>query len=102
MVAQGLHFILICKPSSHKGLYEALEVDRKGGFVERLRRTQWTGREHRIYDYQFTNGVPLRDGKDALEVNTPISPHPVGAGPKPRAPHAPPPPRPLILRIAVR
>jgi hypothetical protein len=69
LVAQRLHFILVCKPSSHPALYESLEVDRKGGFVDSLRRTEWTGREHLIYDYQFTNGVPLRDGKDALEVN---------------------------------
>lgn len=65
----GFHFILVCKPTSHRSLYESLEVDRKGGFVQSLQRTEWTGREHLIYDYQFCNEVPLRDGDDALEVN---------------------------------
>ena len=58
---QGLHFILVCKPTSHPALYESLEVDRKGGFLQSLRRTEWTGREHLIYDYQFCNELPLRD-----------------------------------------
>jgi len=63
---QGFHFILVCKPTSHPSLYESLEVDRKGGFLHSLRRTEWTGREHLIYDYQLANEVPLRDGDDAL------------------------------------
>jgi len=69
LLGEGFHFILVCKPTSHPGLYESLEVDRKGGFVESLRRTEWTGREHLIYDYQFSNEVPLRDGEDALQLN---------------------------------
>jgi hypothetical protein len=69
LLEEGFHFILVCKPTSHPGLYESLEVDRKGGFVQSLRRTEWTGREHLIYDYQFSNEVPLRDGQDALQVN---------------------------------
>ena len=75
-IEEGFHFILVCKPTSHPALYESLEVDRKGGFVQSLRRTEWTGREHLIYDYQFSNEVPLRDGGDALEVN--CRPRPVG------------------------
>jgi len=66
---EDLHFILVCKPTSHPGLYQSLEVDRKGGFVESLRRTEWTGRRHLVYDYQFCNELPLRDGKDAMMVN---------------------------------
>jgi len=69
ILGQGMHFILTCKPSSHPGLYTALEVDHKGGFVESLQRTEWTGRRHLIYDYQFCNDLPLRDDKEALEVN---------------------------------
>jgi hypothetical protein len=69
IMAEGMHFILSCKPSSHPGLYTALEVDRKGGFVQRLQRTAWTGRRHLVYDYQFCNELPLREEKEALEVN---------------------------------
>jgi hypothetical protein len=70
LVLRGqLHFIFVCKPSSHPTLYEALEVDRKGGFVQSLRRTEWTGRRHLIYNYEFCNDLPLRDGKDTIEVN---------------------------------
>jgi hypothetical protein len=69
ILEEGFHFILVCKPTSHHSLYESLEVDRKGGFVQSLQRTEWTGRQHLIYDYQFCNDLPLRDGNDALEVD---------------------------------
>ena len=69
ILGQGMHFILTCKPSSHPGLYTALEVDRKGGFLQSLRRIVWTGRRHLIYDYQFCNQLPLREEKESVEVN---------------------------------
>lgn len=29
----------------------------------------WTGKKHQLYRYRYRNGVPLRDGDDALWVN---------------------------------
>jgi len=65
----GFHFILNCKPSSHKELYTSLEVERKSGAVEELNRRVWTGKVHLLYHYRFCNALPIRDSEDALQVN---------------------------------
>ena len=66
---KGLHFILVCKPNSHKILYEWVEelqaMNAVETVVEKIRR----GNTHHIYTYRFANKVPLRDGEKALEVN---------------------------------
>lgn len=66
---KGLNFILTCKPDSHKTLYEYVEYEREDIQTVEVRR--WTGRGYEIdtYRFRFLNGVPLRDGEDALEVN---------------------------------
>jgi len=65
----GLHFILVCKPDSHKILYQWIEelqaMDAIETLVEKIRR----GNTYHIYTYRFVNRVPVRDGEDALEVN---------------------------------
>jgi hypothetical protein len=65
----GLDFILICKPDSHKTLYQWLEELDALGAVETLVEKRWTGKEYHIDTYRFVNQVPLRDGQDALQVN---------------------------------
>ncbi len=66
---KGLHFILVCKPNSHKILYEWVEelqaMNAVETVVEKIRR----GNTHHIHTYRFVNKVPLRDGEKALEVN---------------------------------
>ena len=66
---EGLHFILVCKPDSHKTLYEWVEelqaMNAVETVVEKIRR----GNTHHIHAYRFVNKVPLRDGEKALEVN---------------------------------
>lgn len=64
-----LHFILVCKPNSHKTLYQWIEELQAMDTVETLVEKIWTGKTHHIYTYRFVNKVPLRDGEDALEVN---------------------------------
>jgi len=64
-----LSFILVCKPDSHKTLYEWVEeLDGLEGGESVIER-RWTGSTHRIDTYRFVNGVPLRDGEKALMVN---------------------------------
>ena len=63
--AAGANFILVCKPASHKIIGEYLT----GVDLETHRHTQGVGSTKRIHTYRFMNGVPLRDGKDALPVN---------------------------------
>jgi hypothetical protein len=66
---KGLHFILVCKPDSHKTLYQWIDELQAMGAVETLVEKIWTGKSHHIYTYRFVNKVPLRDGEDALAVN---------------------------------
>ena len=66
---KNLNFIFVCKPSSHKTLSEWLTAADPVEDLHEFSVTQWTGKEHLTYTYQYANGVPLKDGEDALLVN---------------------------------
>jgi len=65
----GFHFILVCKPESHVALYEQVDFLEKNGEVEQLSRRHWNGRYAESHHYRWVNGVPLRRGAEALQVN---------------------------------
>lgn len=65
----GFGFLFVCKPSSHKTLYESLEGLRALGQVEQLQVTRRHGRRREIDTDEFAHQLPLRDGAAALEVN---------------------------------
>lgn len=65
LLAQNFNFILVCRPESHTTLYEHLE----GIELPTLTSTRWTGKVEETYTYRYLNGVPLKDGEDALLVN---------------------------------
>ena len=65
----GLNFILVCKPDSHKTLYEWVAGLETTGGVHSMRVTRREGKRTYTDTYRFVNEVPLRDGDDALEVN---------------------------------
>lgn len=66
VLATGADFIFVCKPDSHKTLYEFLN----GAEMEQFARTERRPGKHSLtYRYRWIAGVPLRDGKDALTVN---------------------------------
>lgn len=69
ILEKKLHFILVCKPDSHKTLYQWIDELEAMNAVETLVEKKWTGNTNHIYTYRFVNQVPLRDGEDALEVN---------------------------------
>jgi hypothetical protein len=69
ILEKNLHFILVCKPDSHKTLYQWIDELQAMDAVETLVEKIWTGKSHHIYTYRFVNKVPLRDGEDALAVN---------------------------------
>ncbi len=69
MLEQGLDFTLVCKPDSHKTLYQWLEELEKMKAVETVVEKRWTGKTHEIDTYRFAKQVPLRDSEDALNVN---------------------------------
>ena len=63
-----LNFLCVCKPDSHKYLYESIESLRKGGETEKLELTEWTGKEHRTTVYEWIEDVPIRWTDDAMHV----------------------------------
>lgn len=69
LLAQGLGFILVCKPGSHATTYEWLDDLGRHGAVGTTSRTRWTGKRHETDTYRFAQAVPLRDADDALTVN---------------------------------
>ena len=69
ILEQGLNFILVCKPDSHKTLYEWVAGLESTGGVQKLVRKRRRGKKIEIDTYRFVNRVSLRDGDDALEVN---------------------------------
>ncbi len=69
MLEQELNFILVCKPNSHKTLYQWLDELEKMQAVETVIEKRWTGKRHEIDTFRFAIQVPLRDSDDALNVN---------------------------------
>lgn len=60
----GFNFILVCKPDSHKTLYEWLK-----GITEEIIIRKKNGKYHEIWTYRSCSDVPLKDGDDAMSVN---------------------------------
>ncbi|MCD2448934.1 hypothetical protein GO003_000800 [Methylicorpusculum oleiharenae] len=66
---QGQHFILVCKPESHKTLYEWVEDFQRLGQVDVIEKRRWTGKQRLTERYRIARQVPLRDSDDALLMN---------------------------------
>jgi hypothetical protein len=64
--ARGADFIFMCKPDGRKTLYEYLKCVELEEFTTIVRKP---GKHTLTYHYSWINGVPLGDGKDALDVN---------------------------------
>jgi hypothetical protein len=67
MLDEGLDFILVCKEDSHKTIYDYVEFLKED--IQTIVKRRWTGKHYEIDTYRFLNGLPLRDSKDALDVN---------------------------------
>ncbi|KJR43182.1 transposase [Candidatus Magnetoovum chiemensis] len=69
LLERRLNFIFVCKPESHKTLYEWVSgLDKDTGlytFENRHRK----GRNILSYRYKYANRIPLRDRDDSLKVN---------------------------------
>ena len=65
MLAEGLNFLLVCKPDSHPTLYDWIA----GMKINTHLSKRWTGQRHEIDTYRWVNEVPLRDGDKSLRVN---------------------------------
>lgn len=69
MLDEQCHFILTCKPNSHKTLYEWVSELDTIGKVTTVHVNWRHGKKHYVDTYRFINQVPLRDTDDALLVN---------------------------------
>ena len=65
VLASGGHFLFVCKPASHKTLYEWLDGVEVPQRVVALKR----GKARVTHTYCWMEGIPLRDGDDAMTVN---------------------------------
>jgi hypothetical protein len=63
--AVGGHFIFTCKPGSHKTLTEYLH----GAIFHEHQETHGYGKAQRTFTYRWIENVPIRDGKDAMDIN---------------------------------
>jgi len=66
---ENLNFILVCKPDSHKHLYEHIAMQEDTDSIQTVSVTECQGKKRFYYTYRFVNQVPLRAGSDALKVN---------------------------------
>jgi hypothetical protein len=69
ILAQGLNFILVCKPDSHPTLAQWVAGLAATDDVQILTIERRHGKRTDTETYRFVNQVPLRDGEDALHVN---------------------------------
>jgi hypothetical protein len=65
----GFHFLFVCKPDSHKTLYDWVNLLEKGGQRRACQERVKKGAHWHTYTYRYANGVPLAEGDDALKVN---------------------------------
>lgn len=56
LLSAGFNFILICKPDSHKTVYEWVK-----GITNEYVEDRFDGKKHLIYTYNYALGVPLRE-----------------------------------------
>lgn len=61
----GADFLFVCKPDDHKTLYDFI----KGASLKEHSHIERKGKKRLTFRYQWIEGVPLRDGKDALYVD---------------------------------
>jgi hypothetical protein len=65
VLAVNGHFIFVCKPSSHPLIQEYIT----GVNLQTHEHTVKRGQQKYVHRYRWIQGVPLRDGEDALKVN---------------------------------
>jgi hypothetical protein len=68
LLSKGFEFILVCKPLSHKTLYEWVDDLERNGSVKTMVHTRWTGKRQETDTYRYVSAVPLRDADDSLTV----------------------------------
>ncbi len=65
----NFNFLFVCKPDSHKTLYEHIDALEATGSLQQLSVHHLTKQGLEVYTYHYANEVPLRAGDEALLVN---------------------------------
>lgn len=69
LLENNYNFILTCKYSSHSYLADWIKhCDAKEDLHEKVVK-RWDGKQRLFYRYRFANGVPIKDGEQALTIN---------------------------------
>jgi hypothetical protein len=68
-LAQGMAFILVCKPDSHATRYAWIAFWERRGAVKTVVKKRWTGKRYESDTSRYAREVPLRDGEGVLTVN---------------------------------
>ena len=69
LLDHDFNFVLVCKPTSHKTLYDQIDSLATSGSLSQLSVHRRNRRFVEVFTYRYANGVPLRAGEDALLVN---------------------------------
>lgn len=65
----GYHFIFVCKPTSHRELYDWVDYLDRIGEMRTLTQFEIRGKKRLSYQYRFVNKIPLRATQPTMEVN---------------------------------
>ena len=65
----GFNFILTCKPSSHKIMYETLDMADAVKDIKEYTYIRKKGNKKEFENYRYYNKILIRDGNDKLRVN---------------------------------
>jgi hypothetical protein len=65
----SFNFIFVCKPDSHKTLYDWVNLLQAGKQLRTIQMRVKNLAHFQTYTYRYANSVPLADGDDALKVN---------------------------------
>jgi hypothetical protein len=69
LLEHNFNFLLVCLPDSHPTLYQEVELLATSGLLNTFSQRFWNGRFHEVYDFRYSERLPLRSGSDALFVN---------------------------------
>lgn len=69
VLEQGYNFIFVAKPSSHKSLYEWIDLLDKNKEVITGSIKNYEGGKQRSYRYRYANNLPIRESEPHLMVN---------------------------------
>ncbi|RMG68506.1 MAG: ISNCY family transposase, partial [Bacteroidetes bacterium] len=67
--AQQMDFIFVCKPQSHKTLYEEVELMGQNQMLQTHQFFEGQAAKRQRVELRYMNQLPIREGKDAMAVN---------------------------------